>query len=51
MTTRQPTGEIARLAKTVQRACANGDPGPEAAELGAILLEPGRVGRRPRAGG
>ena len=31
---------IARLAKAVQRTCSNGQPGPEAGELAAILLEP-----------
>ncbi|HET8820071.1 MAG TPA: CHAT domain-containing protein [Thermoleophilaceae bacterium] len=36
----QPAGEIARLAKAVQRTCSNGRPGPEADELAAILLEP-----------
>jgi CHAT domain-containing protein len=39
-TSRQPAGEIARLAKAVQRTCSNGQPGPEADELAAILLEP-----------
>jgi CHAT domain-containing protein/tetratricopeptide (TPR) repeat protein len=33
-------GELARLGKAVQRSCANGLPGPEAAELAALLLEP-----------
>jgi len=37
---RHPTGEIARLAKAVQRTCSNGRPGPEADQLAAILLEP-----------
>jgi CHAT domain-containing protein len=37
---RQRAGEIARLAKAVQRTCSNGQPGPEAGELAAILLEP-----------
>jgi CHAT domain-containing protein len=39
-TSRQRAGEIARLAKAVQRTCSNGQPGPEADELAAILLEP-----------
>jgi CHAT domain-containing protein len=39
-TSRQPAGEIARLAKAVQRTCSNGRPGPEADELAGILLEP-----------
>jgi CHAT domain-containing protein len=39
-TSRHPRGEIARLARAVQRACANGRPGPEAGELAAILVEP-----------
>jgi CHAT domain-containing protein len=37
---RHARGEIARLARAVQRACANGRPGPEADELTAILVEP-----------
>jgi CHAT domain-containing protein len=40
VTSTRPTGEIARLAKAVQRGCANGRPAGEAAELAAILLEP-----------
>lgn len=39
-TSRHPRGEIARLARAVQRACANGRPGPEVHELAAILVEP-----------
>jgi CHAT domain-containing protein len=39
-TSRPPRGEIARLARAVQRACANGRPGPEVHELAAILVEP-----------
>jgi CHAT domain-containing protein len=39
-TSRHPNGEIARLAKAVQRACANGSPGPEADELSGALLAP-----------
>ena len=39
-TSRHPRGEITRLARAVQRACANGSPGPEANELSAILVEP-----------
>jgi CHAT domain-containing protein len=39
-TSRHPTGAIARLAKAVQSACANGRPGPEADELAAALLAP-----------
>jgi CHAT domain-containing protein len=40
MTSRQPRGRLPRLARAVQRACANGSPGPEADELTAILVEP-----------
>jgi CHAT domain-containing protein len=49
-TSRHPRGEIARLARAVQRACANGHPGPEAEELAAILVEPAAsvVGACPR---
>jgi CHAT domain-containing protein len=39
-TSSHPRGAIARLARTVQRACTNGSPGPEADELAAILVEP-----------
>ena len=39
-TSSHPRGTIARLARTVQRACTNGSPGPEADELSAILVEP-----------
>ena len=39
-TSRHPPGEIARLIRAVQRGCTNGSPGPEADELGAILVEP-----------
>jgi CHAT domain-containing protein len=37
---RHPIGEIARLAKAVQRACTNGAPGPEADELAGVLFDP-----------
>ena len=39
-TSQHSRGEIARLARAVQRASANGQPGPEAGELAAILIEP-----------
>jgi CHAT domain-containing protein len=39
-TTQYARGHIARLARAVQRSCANGRPGPEADELAAILIEP-----------
>jgi CHAT domain-containing protein len=40
VTSRHGAGAIARLAKAVQNGCANGQPGPEAAELAEILLAP-----------
>ncbi|HEY2436110.1 MAG TPA: CHAT domain-containing protein, partial [Solirubrobacteraceae bacterium] len=39
-TSTHATGAVARLAKAAQRGCANGEPGPEAAELAEILLGP-----------
>lgn len=39
-TSRHERGAVARLAKAVQRGCANGEPGPEAFELAEILLGP-----------
>jgi CHAT domain-containing protein len=37
---RHATGVIARLATAVQHGCVNGDPGPEAASLAELVLEP-----------